>query len=172
MHLSKVLKPGTNKEQREILKLEGIGNKRVGAMLDSLDSVGEKGALSLSDFTLTTDPANDFSGVFSQTEIDTILGFDAFHVGGSGSLAGNIFVRTDKGFYPQAGRELGFHYFGASTLYHEGLHKYSGGMLHSAIYGDQKRVFSLFRGKVPAAFYTKWSSWMEEQRAHYQSLGQ
>lgn len=58
------------KQQKEALKaekrtlgLEKQGNKVVGEYLAALDTIGERQGLQVSDFTLSTDSANDFKGV-------------------------------------------------------------------------------------------------------------
>jgi RHS repeat-associated protein len=58
------------KEQKETLKaekrtlgLEKQGNKIAGEYLAALDTIGERQGLQVSDFTLSTDSANDFKGV-------------------------------------------------------------------------------------------------------------
>ncbi len=174
---AKLKEEGLSKEERKALRdeksalaWERQGNRRVGGMLAALDRKGERGSLQVSDFTLTTDPANDFQGQMTSQNIAGILQTDAFHVGGAGPLAGQLFIRTDAGFYPRSATSSDWFLFGASALRHEGEHKYSAANESSA-FGVQRRVFGLFRGEITGAFFTKWDAWMEQHRAYYQSIG-
>ncbi len=77
---------GLSKDQRDTLKnekntisLEKQGNHVVGNLLSKLDQIGQRNGLQLSDFTLSTDTKNDFSGAnLNAAEMATILRDHAF----------------------------------------------------------------------------------------------
>jgi hypothetical protein len=51
--------------ERKTLQIEQEGNRIVGGLLKKLDAAGERQGLRLSDFTVSTDPTNDFRSLYA-----------------------------------------------------------------------------------------------------------
>ena len=120
-----------NKSSTNTLNTELNGTKIVNAMLKELNDSGQGNGLKLSDFSVSTDPANDFKGATFPMSIDNINAFVVPKADGSGpDYGGQIFINAKGPLWDGAlngGREGGttadWILYGASILRHEQWHR-------------------------------------------------
>jgi len=134
------------KEARKELALVQEGNRVVGAMLNTLDA-SERGDLELSDFTLTTDPKNDFGAVeFEGGDPTNAVMFTT-------DKSEQMFVNTQSTVYQEA--KMGssdYTNIGATFIVHEKYHKDNPGPPHGEAWAEQKKVLERIG---PVAFKSK-----------------
>lgn len=140
------------KAERTTLGIEKEGNKIVGALLKSLDSKGELDGLKLSDFTVSTDSANDFK---DEPRIigDPGKGAAAFVLNG---YSREIFINTKSSDYAlyKAGDADAILY-GGTAVRHEKVHRDNypkGDSSEKAAYTEQLRILQKYG---PRAFKSK-----------------
>jgi RHS repeat-associated protein len=140
------------KAERTTLGIEKEGNKVVGALLKSLESRGELNGLKLSDFTVTTDSANDFK---DEPRIvgDPGAGAAMFVLNGYST---EIFINTksnDYAIYKSGDADAVL--YGGTVLRHEQVHRDNypdGDTSEKAAYTEQLKILQKYG---PAAFQNK-----------------
>ena len=140
------------KAERKTLGIEKEGNKIVGALLKSLESKGELDGLKLSDFTVTTDSANDFKD-------EPRIARDPGKVAAAFVLNGysrEIFINTRSSDYAlyKAGDADAILY-GGTAARHEKVHRDNypkGDSSEKAAYTEQLRILQKYG---PGAFKSK-----------------
>ena len=140
------------KAERTTLGIEKEGNKVVGALLKSLESRGELNGLKLSDFTVTTDSANDFK---DEPRIvgDPGAGAAMFVLNG---YSKEIFINTksnDYALYKSGDADAVL--YGGTALRHEQVHRDNypnGDTSEKAAYTEQLKILQKYG---PGAFRNK-----------------
>lgn len=120
-------------------------------MIKSLKSIGEQGTLKVSDFTLSTDPANDFKEDGVEGDPSKAGSGALFIIGGKNK---EIFINTNSGDYKNAAGGTGdkrltanYILYLASGAAHERFHL-SGSpnaLSERAAYAEQERVMVAFK---------------------------
>ena len=124
----------------------------VNRMLDALDEIGERNGLQLSDFTITTDPKNDFAGA-SAADLKAIQNSEAFVAQDGPNAPNRIYINTkiSTGFYQQITNVIdpnaGLYVFkGAAILRHEQYH-FVHGRAENPAWRKEREVFNKFKPK-------------------------
>jgi hypothetical protein len=132
-----------------------------GAYLKALDSVGQRNGLQLSNITLSTDVAHDFSGMgLSDAQQKRIDDPDttAFVMG----KAGPIYLKSQTEMYKDTfdpGRSW-IQDLGGTVLRHEQTHTAGGGE-HDA-YTVQRQVWQYFKNNVPAETFSQINNMLQK----------
>jgi hypothetical protein len=148
------------KLRREFLEWEKEGNYLISKMLPYLDNISERKGLKLSDFSLSTDPVDDFPNM-DPLAMNRILKSNAFTIG----RAFPIYIRTRAEFYSQSKRNEDWRVYGASILGHDRIHAGENGgertaytyqeILIKALYNyfSDKTLYKEFLGRIQGKKY-------------------
>jgi len=151
------------KNESTALAWEKQGNQVVGKMLEALDRTDQRNGLQLSNFTLTTDSANDFPGA-PAAAIANMMTKEAFVFS---ARRDTIYIRTEpaNGSYQVSQENQDAVYYGASTLRHEQVHL-QGNSSENAALTLQRSVLREYGGMyIDPILYRAHDQWLQREIA-------